>query len=74
MTETEVLIKMKDILERMFLDEDVKNHQRIQVAYEFVISELSKDEPNIFNTNFPMIIAGILQPIFDEHELPIFEF
>lgn len=72
MTDIKLLLRMKSTLERMLESEDEKHHVRIRLALSLVNGELSKSKPEI--NDITVIVGIMLQPIFDEHELPPFEF
>ncbi len=74
MTDVEVLLKMKDILERMFTDEYESHHISIKLAHTLVLGELSKAEPKIFESDVGRLIAILLEEIFIERGLPPFKF
>ena len=69
MTDLELLLQMKSILERMFLSEEKKYHEKLNIAYELVLKEISSPEPEI-DRNILTIISSILQTIFHGHGLP----
>jgi hypothetical protein len=69
MIDREVLLKMKDILERIFATEDVSDNKRIACAYGLIIQELSK--PECEASDIILTTLGyIMEPIFKEHGLP----
>jgi hypothetical protein len=72
MTNHELLLRMKGVLERMFDSEDEKHHVRIQLALSLVLGEISKVEPEIVDTT--MIVGILLEPVFKENKLPPFQF
>jgi hypothetical protein len=72
MTNHELLLRMKGVLERMFDSEDEKHHVRIQLALSLVLGEISKAKPEIVDTT--MIVRILLEPVFKERGLPFLPF
>jgi len=73
MTDREVLLHMKDILEQIFVTEDVSDNKRIACAYGLIIQELSRKESELSDITLTTL-GYIMEPIFKEHGLPQLEF